>query len=441
MKLSRRSFSLAALAAASYSTQGVMAHNSNPDVVVIGAGAAGLAATATLLENGKSVTCIEAASRIGGRVHTNTDIFGIPFDMGAHWLHNADLNPFIDIGKNLGLDLYQAPDRVEIYDRDGPAGLIKSAKLWREYNRINGNFEAASADALDVSGASLLEPQNSLTTTVAMAIGSLSMARDMVNVSVADLNAAASGDDWFCRQGFGCLVRDRWRNVPISLKTVATKIKRVTGGVEVHTNEGTITAKSVIVTVSQGVLASGTLTFEPRLPDATSRAIEQINMGSYNHVAVQLKPKALDLKPDTWVVYEVNERVDSSPKGGGILANFGGTDLSLFEVGGEFSRSLEKAGTDAASAFAIDEMVRLFGSDIRDAVVKTYATRWGADPYVLGSYSGAQPGSAHLRAVLQDPIEGRIFLAGEATHLIEMATVAGAHKEGIRVANVVTSIL
>ena len=68
--------------------------SSNPDVVVIGAGAAGLAATNYLIQQGKSVICVEAGNRIGGRAVTDNTIFGEPYDMGALWLENGSTNPF-----------------------------------------------------------------------------------------------------------------------------------------------------------------------------------------------------------------------------------------------------------------------------------------------------------------------------------------------------------
>ena len=64
----------------------------NYDVVVIGAGASGLAATSNLMASGKSVLCIEAMSRKGGRCYTDNSIFGVPYDMGAHWLHQYSKN-------------------------------------------------------------------------------------------------------------------------------------------------------------------------------------------------------------------------------------------------------------------------------------------------------------------------------------------------------------
>ena len=80
--------------------------SSNPDVVVIGAGAAGLAATSELIKNGKKVICLEASNRIGGRAYTDNEIFGEPYDLGALWLENGDTNPFKIYGeKNSGIEI------------------------------------------------------------------------------------------------------------------------------------------------------------------------------------------------------------------------------------------------------------------------------------------------------------------------------------------------
>ena len=87
LKTSLSGLALATLPSISFS-------QSNPDVVVIGAGTAGLAASAELMKKGKSVVCIEAMSRTGGRCHTNTSIFGVPYDLGGHWVEGSDNSPF-----------------------------------------------------------------------------------------------------------------------------------------------------------------------------------------------------------------------------------------------------------------------------------------------------------------------------------------------------------
>ena len=77
-----------------------MKDNSDFDIVVIGAGAAGLSATSELLKKSKSVTCIEATNKIGGRCYTDNSIFDLPCDLGAHWLHSLSSNQIAEYGKN-----------------------------------------------------------------------------------------------------------------------------------------------------------------------------------------------------------------------------------------------------------------------------------------------------------------------------------------------------
>ena len=84
--------------------------SSDVDVVVVGAGAAGLSAARTLTEKGHSVAVLEARSRIGGRAFTESNTFGVPYDHGCHWLHDESSNPWVKYGQDHGFDLYPAPD-------------------------------------------------------------------------------------------------------------------------------------------------------------------------------------------------------------------------------------------------------------------------------------------------------------------------------------------
>ena len=83
------------------------------DVIVIGAGAAGLAAARRLIDRGLSVRALEAAGRIGGRAFTDQATFGVPFDQGCAFLHTARQNPFVESARRNGFQVSKLPSDDE----------------------------------------------------------------------------------------------------------------------------------------------------------------------------------------------------------------------------------------------------------------------------------------------------------------------------------------
>ncbi|MEQ8899110.1 MAG: NAD(P)/FAD-dependent oxidoreductase [Roseovarius sp.] len=402
------------------------------DVIVIGAGAAGLAATEALVSLGKTVTCIEAGNRIGGRAYTDTETFGIPFDRGAHWLHNGAINAFIDKGKALGLDLYPAPNHT-LTAGDDPEGTA----IWAEVDAISDAMRREAEAGRDVALSSLFKPLTDWSFTAAM-MHILPMGRNLHEISTKDFADYVESPDWFCRQGYGTLVALNAADIPVTLNTRAERVITTADGVEVHTNKGTLTARAVIVTVSQGILAAGDIRFDPALD---TDHLDAITLGAYNHAVLKFPPEALPIQPDTWVTYQIDPPEDGILRGGGALCNISGTGLCAFETAGDFATELENAGPDAAIDYALSRLTEIFGSDLKSAFIKGAATAWGRDPLFKGSYSGAMPGQAHKRPALRQPHADRVFFAGEATHDAEPGTVSGAHKEGLRAAEEVAALL
>src|ERR1700742_3368173 len=118
-RLSRRSF-LAASAA--FAAAPAIAAPAGPevDVVIVGAGAAGIAAARRVLAAKKSCVVFEASPRIGGRCATDTKIFGVPFDLGAHWIHAPDTSPLVAETPKSGLDISAASRAQTVRVGPGP---------------------------------------------------------------------------------------------------------------------------------------------------------------------------------------------------------------------------------------------------------------------------------------------------------------------------------
>ena len=116
------------------------------------------------------------------------------------------------------------------------------------------------------------------------------------------------------------------------------------------------------------------------------------------------------------------------------------SNLCFFDNGGGFAKELEAAGKATQIDFTLNELKSIFGSKIEKYLVKVHATQWGKNHFTLGSYASADPGCAYLRKHLLFPEKESLFFAGEAT-AVEYATVSGAHRSGIRVADEVIKAL
>jgi monoamine oxidase len=112
---------------------------------------------------------------------------------------------------------------------------------------------------------------------------------------------------------------------------------------------------------------------------------------------------------------------------------FGRPTVQCF-FGGEFAAGMEREGFAAMAAFATDELAALRGNAIRTQLTPLAASSWRADEFARGSYSYARPGHADDRAILAEPVDHRIFFAGEATSPNFFSTVHGAHETGLRAA-------
>jgi monoamine oxidase len=400
------------------------------DIVVIGAGAAGIAAARRIMAANRKVIVLEATGQIGGRCSTDSTTFDAPFDRGARWIHNPDTNPMIKLARGAGLDVVPAPlgQKIRIGRRNARAGEVE--ELLATLVRANRAIDDSSRGKVDVSCASALPRDlGDWAATVEFLLGANATGKDLKELSATDkIRAQDRSAALACRQGLGTLIAKLGDGVPVSLATPATRLAWSGRDVMVETQAGKIAARAAIVTVSSNVLTSGALKFTPDLPRRTLDAASKVSLGSYDHIALQLPGNPLGLSRDDVVIEQSKDL-----KTAFMIANMGGSSLCSIDVAGSFGRDLSAQGEAAMVAFAVEWLTKLFGSDVAKAVKKSSATRWNAAPFALGAMSAASPGGQPSRKTLMEPV-GSLFLAGEAAHETLWGTVDGAWESGERAA-------
>ena len=398
------------------------------DAIVVGAGAAGIAAGRRLAAANKRFLIVEATERIGGRCFTETQTFGVAYDRGAHWIHAPDINPVAKLAARAGLDVYSAPggERLRIGRRDARTNESEDylATIVRANRAIS---DVARAGKADVAAAQALPKDlGDLRPSVEFYLGPYTCAKELADVSVMDLARAPDRDmDGFCRQGFGALVVRLAQGLPVQLATAVSHIDVSRRGIELRTSKGYLNAHGAIVTASTGVLNAGKIRFDPELPRRYEEAIAKLTPGHYEQVALEFPGNPFGLQSDDLIFEKA-----SGPRTAALLANASGGSLSLVRVGGTFARDLAREGEDAMIAFALEWIAGLFGSQAKQAVKRTHATQWGKEPWVLGGFSAAAPGGQPGRRVLMEPVRDRLFFAGEAVHDTQWGTVGGAWESG-----------
>lgn len=404
------------------------------DIVIIGAGAAGIAAARRIGAAGRRVVVLEASERVGGRCITDTTTFGVPYDVGAHWLHVPETNPLAKMAPGTGLEIYPAPpgQRIRIGRRNARESELE------EYLSVLARGKRAIEDAargkIDVSCAQAMPKDlGEWRHLMEFYLGPFSCGKDFPELSVVDFTRSHERDiDAYCRQGYGTLLAKLAEGVPVQLSTPVTKITaQGRSGFLIETaGKGSLQARAVVVTVSTNVLLDGKIAFAPALPKRQIDALSRLRLGHYERIALEIVGNPFGLSRDDLVF----EKADTN-RTAALLANVGGTSLAFIDVAGSFGRELAAKGPRDMTAFAVEWLDKLYGTDVTKAIARTHATQWASSPFVQGSFSAASVGGQPSRRILMEPLLDRVFYAGEAAHETLWGTVGGAWESGERAAD------
>jgi monoamine oxidase len=396
------------------------------DVIIVGAGAAGIGAARRLHDAGNRVIVLEARSRIGGRAWTAAGA-GFPLDLGCGWLHSANRNPWCGIARGLNLEIDRTPPP---WTRPSlPIGFpVEDQRAFRAaldafYDRVDD----VARGGQDVSASECLVPGdrwNGLIGTVATFVAGAEWDR----VSAIDLHRYAdTGVNWRVVEGYGHLVAQCAAGLDIALDCPVRRIDHGGRTIRVETDRGTTTAERAIVTIPASLIAQEAIVFAPALPDKLAAAAA-LPLGFDDKLFLSLA-RAEEFEKDS----RLFGRIDRTGTGAYHLRPFGRPLIECY-FGGTLAGELERGGPDVFFSFAKEELVNLLGGDFARRIAPVASHAWGADPWSRGAYSYAKPGYADYRATLAAPVDGRLLFAGEACSRDDFSTAHGAYLTGVAAA-------
>ena len=409
----------------------LLAQTAPPDVIVIGAGGAGLTAAKELQAAGISVIVLEARDRIGGRAFTDTSL-GVPWDRGCSWLHASAINPWVAYARQTDFEVF--PDRMTRHVYEGSRRLSGAETAGYRAARERAQRELADAGrrGLDIPAeaaltqATLADPWYPLVAAGMTAWEGIEAA----NYSALDsYQFVEQGDDLLIPRGYGTLLAHYAKDIAVTPRTPVSRIRWNARGVTAETPGGAFTARVAVVALPSAVISAGAVIFAPRLPVEVLQAHHDLPLGLMNKVALRFKRNVFP-----------SERMEAcglrrdDGRGMEYLTRLWDSNLCIGMSAGRFAYELEAAGEAAAIEHALDELARMFGGELRRHFDRGAATAWSSDPWSRGSYSHCLPGRFGARALLTRPVGGRIVFAGEHTEQSAYGTLHGAHLSGIRAA-------
>ncbi|WP_343073992.1 NAD(P)/FAD-dependent oxidoreductase [Microvirga zambiensis] len=404
-----------------------------PDVVIIGAGSAGIAAARGLLASGLSVTILEARGRIGGRTVTRR-FRGHPLDLGAHWLHAGPINPLVKLGRERHEPLRRAPVNGHFFVRGRPGSRSERAALDRAFDMADRAMTQGAKARDDQPASKTLPPMGPQGRRVATIHGLVS-GRPLDEVSLHDFPSMEYSDNLFIAGGLGAYICRLTHGVPIRLGTAVHAIDWSGQGVRIESSAGTLHAKAAIVTAPMAVLQREAIRFAPALPDAVGEAIHGFTQGVYEHVVLHW-PDAPFRGADRLASLTGTHRQPP-----GLLTRIDGTPFHFFELDQPIAAGFDRRDANAPYRYARSVLAEHFGHKAIRNLSAMHATAWRNDPWSRASWAVVPPGLYAIRDILKAPVGDRIWFAGEALSRAQWGTAGGAWEEGERAAAEIISRL
>jgi len=415
------------------------------DVLVVGAGMAGLSAAHALVDTDLDVLVLEARDRLGGRAHTDRHFAGFPVELGAEFVRGARGKTWEWI-ERLGLHTAQwkkAEDswvrladgrrltRTEARSRSPACDLTRSWNLPNVPARPFESFDRYLR-RIGFDDEQLDYVRRSFANAAGESLRHLDAAAMLAAVRSVDGDDA---EDYRLLDGYGAIIEALGVGLEIVTDTVVTSVTSTADGVVVTSRDDRrFEARAAIITLPIGVLACGDVTFDPPLAEVKGAALAGLGMGPVIKIIYRFAERLAP--PEVQAVYAAGRApMWWSPSAGNQTEAVVWTAF----VSGDGAVDLLRLGEEGAIDHALDSLRRELGRPglkPLDALL----IDWPNDPFAYGGYSYVRPGHLGVRERLASPTPP-LFWAGEASAPeADAATVHGAVLSGERAAHEVLGL-
>jgi len=437
------------------------------DAIVIGAGAAGLAAARALSDGGRDVVVLEARPRIGGRIFTLHDPeWPLPVELGPEFLH-GEAKATRDIARAAGLAVVELPDG-HVWAEDGR--LRPMGEVWTRFGRL---LERIPTKGPDVSFARFLAQRRVPAPTREMARLFVEgyFAAHVDRVSAQSIASAGGESDESQRQyrlaaGYFAVVEWlraglRPERCEVRRACIVESVRWRRGAVDVGyrsaggTQTRTLRARTAVVTLPLGVLKAapseaGAVRFDP-VPAALRGAVQKLEVSHVCKLVLRFREAFWDdpgfFRRRAGRALGEPNRIDFIHDRKGDFptwwtANPWRVPVVTAWAGGPSADALRELPETALVDRALASLGRALGVPrprLEDLLESWRTHDWRRDPYSRGAYSYVGVGGLPAQRALTRPCEDTLFFAGEASEPEEMGTVAGAIASGQRAARQVLS--
>ncbi len=418
----------------------------SPEIVVVGAGIAGLACARALAQRGRGVTILEAQSRVGGRILTQR-AHGEVIELGAEFVHGRP-PALIDLIQEAGCTLYERRGQQIRFE----GGRLQAGSERDRETTFDPVERLANFTGDDLSFADYLDRQAIEGEARQSALGYVEgfNAADARQVSATSLGVQQRAEDAIggdrvskLREGYDLLPTYLAEQVTglggtLRLQSPVSAVRWRRGAVELDTAQGVARARQCVITLPLGVLQARTVPFHPDLSQI-ARAASALRMGPvcrftmvfrtrfWTHLEPQPEMRqmsflfAFEQTPSVWWT--------SHPEPAHTLTGW---------VGGPRSAPLLAKSKAERARAASDTLAGIFSLEsawVWEQMLGFYMHDWSADPWSMGSYSYVAVGGLELSRELSEPVEDTLFFAGEHTDLTgNWGTVHAALGSGLRAA-------